>query len=650
MASVFLSYDRDDTSRAKHFATALEKAGHSVWWDLHVRGGAQFSKVIEEALKAADVVVVLWSVNSVESAWVRDEAAAGRDNNRLVPVTIDGTLPPLGFRQFQTVDLSRWKGRGTPAGVRALLADVDGFGKDEDSPDTSRQPQRASVGNRPASTLARPLIAALAVFAILTGAGIYWLLSAHKAGVPTIALEAADHSAPSRSMARDLLVKLGNLQAVKSGSMTLVDGEGNAGRADLLFQAADTSNRDGPTATLTLLGGNDHALLWSKAFDQPSGNASDLKQQVAVTAGRVLGCALEGFSGNGHRLAAQTLKTYLNACAQLADVASADPTPVIPMLRKVTREAPHFAPGWGKLLMAQSTVAGLSFTNGVVNEPARADLRGMIDEARDLNPGIAEADLAETALLPVTAYARRLALIDQAARRSPDNPQALLYRASALVAVGRMAEAVEDSDRAAQLDQLSPALAGNLMAALAFAGQLGPAREQLADIEKLWPGTATATSARWLFYFRYGDPKIAAKMEPALRGTSGVPYFIEARINPSPANVDRLVTFLRARKDKLGTNAGPNRLAYYTLAMGLFHRDDELFDTLMSWDNPSDLALMEGAYFRPELRDFRKQPRFLRVMKRAGLLDYWRTSGKWPDFCFDADMPYDCKAEVAKLA
>src|SRR5215212_5384273 len=114
MASVFLSYDRDDASKARPIATALENAGHSVWWDLHVRGGAQFSKVIEEALKAADAVVVVWSKNSVESAWVRDEAAAGRDSGRLVPVTIDGTEAPLGFRQFQTIDLSRWKGRGRP--------------------------------------------------------------------------------------------------------------------------------------------------------------------------------------------------------------------------------------------------------------------------------------------------------------------------------------------------------------------------------------------------------------------------------------------------------------------------------------------------------------------------------------------------------
>src|SRR4030095_5328668 len=97
MASVFLSYDREDADKARAIATALEKAGHEVWWDLHVRGGAQFATVIEEALKAAHAVVVLWSVRSVESAWVRDEAAAGRDSGRLIPVALGGAGSPIWF-------------------------------------------------------------------------------------------------------------------------------------------------------------------------------------------------------------------------------------------------------------------------------------------------------------------------------------------------------------------------------------------------------------------------------------------------------------------------------------------------------------------------------------------------------------------------
>ena len=78
MAQVFLSYDREDGPRARVIAQALERAGHFVWWDLHIKGGAEYGKVIEEALAEADSVVVLWSTKSVDSAWVRDEAAAGR--------------------------------------------------------------------------------------------------------------------------------------------------------------------------------------------------------------------------------------------------------------------------------------------------------------------------------------------------------------------------------------------------------------------------------------------------------------------------------------------------------------------------------------------------------------------------------------------
>jgi len=39
------------------------------------------------------------------------------------------------------------------------------------------------------------------------------------------------------------------------------------------------------------------------------------------------------------------------------------------------------------------------------------------------------------------------------------------------------------------------------------------------------------------------------------------------------------------------------------------------------------------------------------IMKKWGSqFDYWRKSGKWPDFCFDPKLPYDCKVEAAKLA
>ena len=124
MAKVFLSYSREDIECVRQLAELLGEGGHDVWWDQHIQGGSRFSAAIDDALKDAQAVVVIWSVNSVRSAWVQDEAGEGRDSGRLVPVVIGNCKPPLGFRQFQAVDLSGWRGGDGPQ-VQALLAAIE---------------------------------------------------------------------------------------------------------------------------------------------------------------------------------------------------------------------------------------------------------------------------------------------------------------------------------------------------------------------------------------------------------------------------------------------------------------------------------------------------------------------------------------------
>jgi len=122
-ATVFVSYSRADQKRALPVIKALESAGLQVWWDGLLEGGDTYLPTTEAALEGADAVVVLWSKISVESNWVRDEAARGRDRQCLVPLTIDGTMPPLGFRQFQVIDISKWRGKaGAPEIERAIRA------------------------------------------------------------------------------------------------------------------------------------------------------------------------------------------------------------------------------------------------------------------------------------------------------------------------------------------------------------------------------------------------------------------------------------------------------------------------------------------------------------------------------------------------
>jgi adenylate cyclase len=121
VSRIFLSYARDDADAARQLADLIVRAGHDVWWDDRLRGGSRFAKEIDRALKNAEAVVVLWSAASVESAWVQDEAAEGRDSDRLVPVAIRSAKPPLGFRQFHAIDLGSWNGNGRPAAFDKLL-------------------------------------------------------------------------------------------------------------------------------------------------------------------------------------------------------------------------------------------------------------------------------------------------------------------------------------------------------------------------------------------------------------------------------------------------------------------------------------------------------------------------------------------------
>lgn len=121
MARIFLSYAREDAAAAKELAESLSHEGHEVWWDFHIHGGSRFAAEIDRALKDAEAVVVLWSESSIQSAWVQDEAAEARDTNRLIPVTLGECKPPLGFRQFHSVDLGHWTGDSKPRTIDALL-------------------------------------------------------------------------------------------------------------------------------------------------------------------------------------------------------------------------------------------------------------------------------------------------------------------------------------------------------------------------------------------------------------------------------------------------------------------------------------------------------------------------------------------------
>lgn len=145
-STVFLSYARADQDTARKLAHALGEAGLVVWWDTLIEGGAAFAKSIEAALDRCDAVIVLWSARSIGSDWVLDEAARGRELHKLVPVSLDGVLPPLGFRQYQSVDISGWRARSDALEIQSILRGVAAaVGRVEIAP--SSTPPRSNAGS-----------------------------------------------------------------------------------------------------------------------------------------------------------------------------------------------------------------------------------------------------------------------------------------------------------------------------------------------------------------------------------------------------------------------------------------------------------------------------------------------------------------------
>jgi hypothetical protein len=103
---VFLSYSRDDKDRLREiFSTLHENTWFRIWWDKNLRAGQSFPEKIDDALRAAKVVIVFWSGTSVRSKWVIDEARRAETMGKLLPVLIDDVDPPLGFGTIETIDL-----------------------------------------------------------------------------------------------------------------------------------------------------------------------------------------------------------------------------------------------------------------------------------------------------------------------------------------------------------------------------------------------------------------------------------------------------------------------------------------------------------------------------------------------------------------
>lgn len=103
MASVFISYAREDEDFATSICDRLRREGHVVWLDhLRLAAGDSIVEGIGDGLQNADALLLVWSRNAHASPWVAREwqstlarELSGADCRVIVARVDDTALPPL---------------------------------------------------------------------------------------------------------------------------------------------------------------------------------------------------------------------------------------------------------------------------------------------------------------------------------------------------------------------------------------------------------------------------------------------------------------------------------------------------------------------------------------------------------------------------
>lgn len=473
MGRVFLSYARDDLRRASKVAEALEVAGHDVWWDSRLKGGAEYSEKIDEALTSADSVVVLWSKTSVHSEWVRDEAAVGKQNGRLVPATIDGTQPPLGFRQLHTIDLS---GRGRTGLQRLIEAVGEGAGQVRLNPAKSM----------PRSAWTRWWIGGGIALLLLIAAGLYLTRESPSAErqVSLAVLPFADLSPAkdkayfAEGLAEEILSTLAAEPGIKVlGRTSARMIERGADPVRLRKQLAVTHLLEGSARSagdqlrinVRLIDTEDGRQVWEEEYQGRPADVFAVQDQIAEAVVQRLRGMLPGRKvRSASETSVETYQNYLAARALMRSRSLTSLREAFNLAQRVVRSDPKYPPG-------RALLAELYF---LLSDAVTAYGSMPIEEARKLggsharaairlNPNVADGYAALGLLLPAE---QALAPMQRALELDPSRADLRSWYGSLLHELGRHDEGLVHTRAAVSIDPLAFAPVTRLVQTLATSG------------------------------------------------------------------------------------------------------------------------------------------------------------------------------------
>lgn len=415
---------------------------------------------------------------------------------------------------------------------------------------------------------------------------------------------------------------------------------GDRNAATSPFVMDGSISRLGPTVrfTVNLKNQRSGVVLWSNSYEHEAVDAVAARQ-AAVGASQVVRCGLWGASSHKKRMSDQALSLYLKWCNEHWSGSTSE-TAELDAARRVTVAVPDFSFGWSALALATVPLAAAQSAEAkqLLEEGSAAAHKSMKLDSQ--NP---EGYMALAGLLPLNRYSEREALLKKALSVRPTECgcERQAY-GDFLASVGRMAEAVEQYERARDMRPLAPFSNVRFAQALYMVGRNDEADRVLHSTLELWPD---ATSLRLLkiksaLWTRRYDEAIAEldaadlPLTSTQRQTLGAAF--KALQSSSPALRAKSVADLQSFAADPRYN---DKVIVATLAaLGARKAALQAAANLVRARGLIDAEVL----FEPNLAAARTEPSYADLVRKLGLVSYWHSAPNPPDICRDAARPRSC--------
>ena len=290
MSDIFLSYSRKDQIRVAPLLEFLTSRGLDVWWDKDINPGDSFEDSIDKHILDSKCVVVVWSENSINSLWVKNEALEGLERNILVPIMLDEIRIPVAFKQTLAADFTSWPDSVEKHEVNSFLAAISSILDNDEPIPLGDIPVAAAMARK------RSFLPVLYVVAALVLAGLYWAFNAkevapeHRLAILRFSniTDVAD-TYLADSLSSELYTRLNHLEglglASQFASWDVPHGSAVSeisSRLDVtLVLGGKLMSAGSSTGLMVTLNDVDGEILWQREYDASAANLQVLTQRIA---------------------------------------------------------------------------------------------------------------------------------------------------------------------------------------------------------------------------------------------------------------------------------------------------------------------------------------------------------------------------------